>query len=74
MLQRASPSVVVTSSGSVYRLVGAISRNDMANFTSKEDILPVPGDILKKFKYGFPRDWDVLVRQVVTEIEMDVHE
>lgn len=66
VINRLSPSVVLTRSGSLYRLVGALSKKTLQK-SSKG--LPLTKEIIRSFSYGFPRNWEKFVEDVFKKSE-----
>ena len=56
--ERLSPAVLITKTGSLYHLLGALDRQEMRDYSQS---LPVSDEIASKFQYGFPRNWMQLV-------------
>jgi hypothetical protein len=72
VVQRVSPTVVVTTSGSHYHLLGALNEEGARKHRSK-GCLKIPTDVAEKFRYGFPRNWRTLIQSLVeTRMQVEV--
>lgn len=61
-MMRLCSSTVTTATGTVYVLLGRLSRKKMVDRRDRTSF-PIDSNIMDKFAIGFPKAWDKLVKE-----------